>query len=422
MNRILLFVCGAILLTLVDSGFSQGSAFLYQGQLAANGSPANGSYDFTFTLFQAGAPTAGTLTNSATAVSDGLFSVALDFGPAVFNGSDLWLQIGVRTNGGAGFTLLAPMQPILPSPYAIMAGAANTANTANALSGPLAPAQLSGAYPGNVILDNAANSFAGSFSGDGSGLANVDAVSLNGLGGSKYAPLNALTNYATLDVLINYATLDALSKYATLDALTNYATLASISNAPGGSTGGSSIPNIQVFDSPGAFQFTVPANVTRIAVEVWGGGGGGGTSTSYTTYGSGGGGGGYGKGVFAMTPGTGYAVVVGSGGGAASAGGASNFGSLISASGGAGGANVQTIGVGGTGGSSTAPINITGGTGQWMSSFGGNAGGNAGMGGSGGPGDTGSGGGNGQAPGGGGGGGANDPGGSGGNGRVIVYY
>jgi len=124
MNRILLFVCGAILLTLVDSGFSQGSAFLYQGQLAANGSPANGSYDFTFTLFQAGAPTAGTLTNSATAVSDGLFSVALDFGPAVFNGSDLWLQIGVRTNGGAGFTLLAPMQPILPSPYAIMAGAA----------------------------------------------------------------------------------------------------------------------------------------------------------------------------------------------------------------------------------------------------------------------------------------------------------
>lgn len=380
------FACGAILFSLVGAGFGQGSAFLYQGQLTANGSPVNGHFDLTFSLFNAGGQTGATLTNPATAVSNGLFSVALNFGSGVFNGSNLWLQIGVRTNGGGAFTELAPMQPILASPYAIMAGAASN------LSGPLPSAQLSGAYSGNVILGNADNSFTGSFFGNGGGLTNVNAAALNGLAGTNYATLNVLTNYATL---------------------------AALSNNPGSS----SIPNIQVFDSPGTNQFTIPTGVTQIAVEIWGGGGGGGNATD-SLHGAGGGGGGYGKGSFAVTAGANYSVVVGAGGNAFSAGGSSSFGGLISAGGGFGGTNSANFIPGGAGGSSAAPINITGGTGQWTSYLGGNYGGSAGQGGSGGVGDNGSGGGNGQVPGGGGGGGFNfsDAGGQGGHGRVVIYY
>jgi len=60
-------------------------------------------------------------------VSDGLFTVQLDMGGAVFDGSDLWLQIGVTTNGGPGYALLSPRQKFTATPYAIKAIAAGDA-------------------------------------------------------------------------------------------------------------------------------------------------------------------------------------------------------------------------------------------------------------------------------------------------------
>src|SRR6202453_2048116 len=405
MKPLHLFLYGATLFGAVMAGFGQGTAFFYQGQLSANGSPANGSFDLTFTPYNAAGPVGGTLTNPATPLSNGLFSATLDFGPGIFNGSNLWLQIDVRPAGGGDFVPLTPMQPILSMPYAIMAA---TANIANSLAGPLPATQLSGVYSGDVTLDNAGNSFAGAFSGDGSGLTHVGAAALNGLPGSDYATLEALSNYAALDVL------------------TNYATLASLSTPPGSSP----IPNMQVFDSPGTTNFSVPAGVTRIAVEVWGGGGGGGNAaigTGAAVAGAGGGAGGYGKAVFTVTSGDIYTVIVGAGGATAISGVASSFGELISAGGGSAGPSAPT-GLGGLGRSRSAPINITGGTGQWTAVQGGSYGGSAGNGGSGGLGDSGSAGeyagGSGQIPGGGGGGGFDfgDPGGPGAHGRVIVYY
>jgi hypothetical protein len=61
----------------------QGTAFTYQGRLNDGSAPANGPHDFRFTLFAAssgGNAIAGPLTNSAVAVSKGLFTVLLDFG------------------------------------------------------------------------------------------------------------------------------------------------------------------------------------------------------------------------------------------------------------------------------------------------------------------------------------------------------
>src|SRR5262245_42527705 len=62
---------------------AQGTAFTYQGRLGDNGTAANGSYDLTFALFtvSSGAGQVGlTQTHTAVGVSNGLFTVKLDFG------------------------------------------------------------------------------------------------------------------------------------------------------------------------------------------------------------------------------------------------------------------------------------------------------------------------------------------------------
>src|ERR1039458_7655778 len=82
-----------------STAHAQATAFTYNGRLSAGGSPANGSYDLQFTLYNAttNGTAFGTLTNSATAITSGMFTVTLDFG-GVFNGSNYWLELAVRTN------------------------------------------------------------------------------------------------------------------------------------------------------------------------------------------------------------------------------------------------------------------------------------------------------------------------------------
>jgi hypothetical protein len=61
---------------------AQTSAFTYQGQLTENGAPARGIYDLRFTIYDlstGGSMVAGPVTNSPVVVSNGLFTVTLDF-------------------------------------------------------------------------------------------------------------------------------------------------------------------------------------------------------------------------------------------------------------------------------------------------------------------------------------------------------
>jgi hypothetical protein len=114
-----------LLATLLGVAFTaelhaQTTAFTYQGQLTDNGIPASGIYALQFTVYDldaGGSLVAGPITNSPTTVSNGLFTVKLDFGPGVFDGSDRWLEIGVATNGGGSFSTLAPRQHITSAPY-----------------------------------------------------------------------------------------------------------------------------------------------------------------------------------------------------------------------------------------------------------------------------------------------------------------
>ncbi len=108
---------------------AQGTAFTYQGRLNDGSAPANGIYDFRFAIHDAasGGGDLAVVTNSATAVSNGLFTVTLDFGAGVFTGADRWLDIGVRTNGDGAFTALTPWQAFTATPYAQLAGGVPTA-------------------------------------------------------------------------------------------------------------------------------------------------------------------------------------------------------------------------------------------------------------------------------------------------------
>ncbi|HET9496462.1 MAG TPA: hypothetical protein VFR15_19715, partial [Chloroflexia bacterium] len=100
----------------------------YQGSLKDGGSPANGLYDFTFKLFDAlagGGQVGSTVSIGSQTVSQGLFTVQLDFGASVFQGSARWLEVAVRPAGGGTYTTLSPRQALTAAPYAasLMPGA-----------------------------------------------------------------------------------------------------------------------------------------------------------------------------------------------------------------------------------------------------------------------------------------------------------
>jgi hypothetical protein len=106
-----------------------GSTFTYQGRLTENGAPANGSYDLRFILYSAesGGSQVGAITEikDNVTVANGLFTVTLNFGLGVFDGSPRWLEIAVRPGASTGeFTVLSPRQRITPTPYAFHAAMA----------------------------------------------------------------------------------------------------------------------------------------------------------------------------------------------------------------------------------------------------------------------------------------------------------
>jgi hypothetical protein len=98
-----------------------GSGFTYQGRLLSNGTPVNGSFDFTFRLYDqlaGGTLVSGPISNT-TVVSSGLFTATVDFGASSFNGDARFMEIATRQSGGGSYTTLAPRQPITPAPYAL---------------------------------------------------------------------------------------------------------------------------------------------------------------------------------------------------------------------------------------------------------------------------------------------------------------
>ena len=173
-SRILAMTAGVV----ITLGFSpattiaQGTAFTYQGRLNDGASAANGTYDVRFAIYDAqtlGIQRGAILTNTATVVSNGLFTVTLDFGNQ-FPGANRWLELGVRTNGGGAFSTLAPRQPLTPTPYAVFA---NLANTARSIPGVLVNTNLSATAIGLANTVSGVASTALGYNNSASGPASV---------------------------------------------------------------------------------------------------------------------------------------------------------------------------------------------------------------------------------------------------------
>lgn len=103
---------------------AQSGPFTYQGSLKDGNAPANGQYDFVFNLYTAisgGSPVTAQIAVNDVQVTNGTFSVTLDFTVSPFGDlSGRYLEISVRPGASTGaYTLLTPRQQITNSPYSI---------------------------------------------------------------------------------------------------------------------------------------------------------------------------------------------------------------------------------------------------------------------------------------------------------------
>jgi endosialidase-like protein len=148
--------------------FGQTTSFTYQGRLTDGGTAANGNYDLQFALWDSlsgGGQVGSTQTLNTVAVSNGVFTVSLDFGASAFNGAPRFLEISARPSGGGAFTLLSPRQQITSTPYAVRSLNATTADSVPNTG--LSPGS------GNYIQNSTSPQSSSNFNITGNGSANV---------------------------------------------------------------------------------------------------------------------------------------------------------------------------------------------------------------------------------------------------------
>ncbi|MCC5822357.1 MAG: tail fiber domain-containing protein [Phycisphaerales bacterium] len=189
-------------------------AFTYQAELRLNGQPVLGPVNLSFRLYNTavdGQPIGPQLDAFGYEGFDeaGRFTMDLDFGKNLFDGSPLWLEI--RVDGAP----LEPRQKIMPTPYAVraldVAGVSSDAlsgqyasqltfsnpanqfagsganltslNASNLSTGTIGSALLSGTYSNPLAFSNASGTFTGIFNGthtgNGVGLTNLSASNIN---------------------------------------------------------------------------------------------------------------------------------------------------------------------------------------------------------------------------------------------------
>ncbi len=174
-----------VLLFGASSAQAVGTAFTYQGTLEDNGSLATGSYDLQFRVLDGvGGQQGSTVVADNVVVTQGVFTVVLDFGTNVFTGNPRFLQIGVRPGTSTGsYTILAPDTPVLGAPYAQTANVAAVADAAlSVASGSIVESSfVSGSVSSRAIATGAVTSSeiaAGAVTNADIGIAAVDTTQL----------------------------------------------------------------------------------------------------------------------------------------------------------------------------------------------------------------------------------------------------
>jgi hypothetical protein len=155
-----------------------GTAFTYQGQLKKAGNPVNGTCDFQFSLYGAdsGGSPIGVQTTTGITVTNGLFTVQLDFGADAFQGDARWLEIAVKCAGDSGYVPLSPRQPLAPAPYALALPGLRTQQNADSPN-------VIGGYSGNSVTSGKVGATIGG--GGSDGYTNVVTDSFSTVGGGR---------------------------------------------------------------------------------------------------------------------------------------------------------------------------------------------------------------------------------------------
>ena len=181
--------------------------FTYQGNIDVAGVPANGLYDMQFRLSDFTTPGGFHVSDEVLAitVTDGLFSVEIDFGFADYDsGIAQEIEILLRqTGGGGGYTALSPKQRLTSTPRAILA---NRATVAEFLDLPINQGGNSPAASFSISNSNATGT---GISGTGR-VYGIDGFSTVGIGG-RFRTSSSATNAVALQGTITSTTAGAFS-------------------------------------------------------------------------------------------------------------------------------------------------------------------------------------------------------------------
>ncbi|MEP6902890.1 MAG: tail fiber domain-containing protein, partial [Actinomycetota bacterium] len=171
----ILFVIALLVAIGAQSISAQTTIFTYQGKLTDTGTPQS-IYQMRFELYNAvtgGTQIGATVTNPSVTVTQGVFTVSLDFGAAAFDGTNRFLEIAVRRNAGDPFITLIPRQQISSSPYAtraLNAAQANVALDSNKLGGVDSSEYVTTTSVGNLFIKNNTTQQTGNFNISGNGI------------------------------------------------------------------------------------------------------------------------------------------------------------------------------------------------------------------------------------------------------------
>lgn len=133
MKNLILVIALALLIP--TAAAAQGNAFSFQGRLNDGATPANGSYDLQFRLYDSitgGTQIESTALRPSTTLINGVFSVTLDFGATAFNSpNSVFIEISVKPAGSPNaYTILGPRQQLTVVPFAVRASSASQADSA----------------------------------------------------------------------------------------------------------------------------------------------------------------------------------------------------------------------------------------------------------------------------------------------------
>lgn len=109
---------------ILQQSAATGTAFTYQGSLVKSGNGVDDTCDFNFALYDdlsGGSQVGSTVAKNGVSVSNGIFTVDLDFGSSAFNGDARYLDIQVQCTSDASAQQLSPRTALNPAPYALTA-------------------------------------------------------------------------------------------------------------------------------------------------------------------------------------------------------------------------------------------------------------------------------------------------------------